>query len=138
VKSADDRLPGLARVAYVAAAWAFLACIVVQLFLVGLDVFEVIGAESGIHRQFAYSYGWLAPALVLCAAVGRLPRSRVLLTVALLVLFAMQTYLPSLVERAPLVAAFHSINALGVFWIAQHLARHARDGIEPLNADGGS
>jgi hypothetical protein len=136
--SSDDRLPALARTAYVAAAWAFLACIVVQLFLVGLDVFEVIGTESGIHRQFAYSYGWLAPALVLFAAAGRLPRSRQLWTIALLVLFAIQTYLPSLAEGAPLVAAFHSINALAVFWLAQHIARHSRDRLEPLSTGGGS
>jgi hypothetical protein len=136
--SSDDRLPALARTAYVAAAWAFLACIVVQLFLVGLDVFEVIGSESAIHRQFAYSYGWLAPALVLFAGAGRLPRSRILLAVGLLVLFAIQTYLPSLAEGAPLVAAFHSVNALAVFWLAQHIARHARDRIEPLTTDGGS
>lgn len=136
--SSRDGVTALARAAYVAAAWAFLTCIVVQLFLVGLDVFEVIGTESGVHRQFAYTYGWLAPGLVLFAAVGRIPRSRLLLSVALLVLFAIQTYLPTLAESAPQVAAFHSVNALAVFWLAQHLARHARDRLEPRSQYGGS
>ena len=113
------------RLAYRAGTWALVGCLVVQLFLVGLDVFEVVGRDSTIHRQFAYLYGWLTPALVVLAVVAGLPRWRVGQVALLLVLFAAQTYLPTLAEQAPLVAAFHAVNALAVFWLALHLARSA-------------
>ena len=135
--SSADRLTASARAAFVAVAWAFVACLVVQLFLVGLDVFEVVGADSAIHRQFAYVYGWLAPGLVLLAAAARLPRNRLLEAVLLLVLFSVQTYLPTLVDRAPLLAAFHSVNALAVFMVAVHLARRATDPVGPRQSNGG-
>ncbi len=137
MRSSPDRLATFSRVAFVAAAWAFVGCLIVQLFLVGLDVFEVIGPHSEIHRAWAYTYGPLSVLLVLLAGLGRLPRNRMLLAVGLLVLFALQTYLPTLVEQAPLLAAFHSVNALAVFWLALHIARHAADPVEP-QLQGGS
>ena len=100
----------------------FVVCLVVQFFLVGLDVFEAIG-ESELHRDFAYTYGWLTPILVLLAALAGTPRRTQLLTVVLLVLYAIQTYLPLIAERAPLLSAFHSVNALVVVWVAVQLAR---------------
>ena len=133
-----DRFVTAARLAFTAMAWLFVACLIVQLFLVGLDLFEVIGADSRVHREFAYVYGWIAPLLVLLAAAARMPRGRQLVAILLLVLFAMQTYLPSLAERASLVAAFHAVNALAVFWVALHLARHATDPVEPQHSYGGS
>ena len=118
----DDRLTPGARIAYRVLAWVFVGCVAVQLFLVGLDVFDVLGPGTTIHRSFAYLYGWLAPALVLLAGIGRLARRQVELTALLLVLFALQTYLPTLAGRAPLIAAFHAVNALGIAWLAVHLA----------------
>ena len=56
--------------AFVVLAWLFVGCLVVQFFLVGLDVFEALG-ESELHRDFAYTYGWLAPGLVLLAGLAR-------------------------------------------------------------------
>jgi hypothetical protein len=132
----DDRLTLGARTAYRLLAWAFVGCVAVQLFLVGLDVFHVLGPDTTIHRSFAYLYGWLAPALVLLGGIGRLPRRLVELTVLLLVLFALQTYLPALASRAPLVAAFHAVNALGIAWLAVHLARSGPRGV-PNSVAGG-
>lgn len=134
----SDQTADLARIGYVVVAWAFLACLIVQLFLVGLDLFEVTGEEVGIHREFAYIYGWLAPAMVLLAVGARLPRRTLLLTVALLVLFALQTYLPSLAERLPNVAALHAVNAMAVVWIAATLAMSVAPRIGPGTHTGGS
>lgn len=133
-----DRLIGLARLAFVATARVFVICLVIQLFLVGLDVFAVIGSENGIHREFAYLYGWLAPLMVLLAGLSHSPRSQLLLAGLLVVLFAIQTYLPTIAERAPQLAAIHAVNALAVFWLALHLARTANAPIEPRSSDGGT
>lgn len=124
-----DRTIRLARLALLVTAWAFVGCLVVQLFLVGLDIFAAVdnpATEMTVHREFAYVYGWLAPLMVLLAVLGRLPRAGLLQAVALLVLFAVQTYLPSLAEGAPLLAAVHSVNAIAVLWLAVGLAVLAR------------
>ncbi len=134
----SDRLTATARLAYRAGAWVLVGCLVIQLFLVGLDVFEVVGADSTIHKQFAYLYGWLAPALVLLAAAAGLPRWRIGEVALLLVLFAAQTYLPTLADRAPVLAAFHAVNALAVFWLALDIARHGAETVEAPPAHGGS
>jgi len=136
--SSGDRLTGYARLAFVATARVFVVCLVIQLFLVGLDVFGVIGTENGIHREFAYAYGWLAPLLVLLAGVSQAPRRQVQLAAMLLVLFAVQTYLPSLAKELPLLAAIHSVNALAVFWLALTLARAPSRPVEPSNSSGGT
>ena len=112
----------LARHAFVVVAWAFVACLVVQFFLVGLDVFEALG-ESELHRDFAYTYGWLAPLLVLLAGLAGLGRATIGLAVALLVLYAIQTYLPTISASLPTLSALHAVNSLLVFWIAVRLAR---------------
>jgi hypothetical protein len=114
----------MAHRAFVVTAWAFVACLVVQFFLVGLRLFDVAGLTQ-LHRDFAYIYGWLAPILVLLAGVVGASRRAWRLAVALLVLFAIQTYLPTLATVAPGVAALHAPNALLVFWVALQLARAA-------------
>lgn len=119
------RAIGRVRLGFVVAAWVFVACVVLQVFLVGLDVFAKLGGS--IHRDFAYVYGWLAPILVLLAAVARVPRDLRMLTWVLLVLFALQTVLPSLKDQFPLLAAFHTINALAIFGIGLTLARRSTE-----------
>jgi hypothetical protein len=104
-----------------AAAWLFVGCIVIQTFLVGLDVFAKLGGS--VHRDFAYLYGWLAPILVLLANVARAPAPIRYLTLVLLGLFAAQTVLPSLRDQVPVMAALHTVNALLIFGLAVVLAR---------------
>lgn len=115
-------------------AWVFVACLVIQFFLVGLDVFE---ADPGdLHRDFAYTYGWLTPALVVLAGLGRLPSRLQAMTVLLLVLFGVQTYLPTIAEQLPWLAAFHAVTALVVVWLAVRVARAAgRRPIAPGTTD---
>lgn len=117
--------PTVNRVAWralVVLAWLFVACLVIQFFLVGLEIFEALG-ESELHRDFAYTYGWLTPIMVLLAAVANAPTRARVLSVALLVAFAIQTYLPLLADRAPMVAAVHPVTALLVVLVAVLFAR---------------
>ena len=109
------------RRTFVALAWLFVGCLVVQLFLVGLEVFEALG-ESELHRDFAYTYGWLAPLLVFIGGLARVPRRALWLAIGLLVLYAVQTYLPLIAEPLPWLAAIHGVNALVVFTVAVALA----------------
>ncbi len=114
-----------ARIGFVGVAWLFVACLFVQLFLVGLDLFEA-GIPHSVHADFAYTYGWLLPGMLLLGRVGRLSRRILALTTLLLVLYAAQTLLPSIADAAPLLAAFHAVNAIVIFWLAIGLAHRAR------------
>ena len=117
------RAIGPARLGFVLAAWLFVVSVVVQVILVGLDIFADLGGS--IHRDFAYVYGWLAPILVLLAGVVRAPKDLRSISLVLLLLFAAQTVLPSLKDQFPLLAAFHTVNALAIFGLAVLLARRA-------------
>jgi hypothetical protein len=128
------RAIGPARLGFVVATWLFVACVVLQVFLVGLDVFAKLGGS--VHRDFAYVYGWLSPLLVLLAAVARVPRSLRTLTLVLLLLFAAQTVLPSLKDQLPWLAAFHTLNALAIFGLAVTLARRTTEWVRQESAAG--
>ncbi len=117
------RAIGPARLGFMLAAWLFVVSVVVQTLLVGLDIFADLGGS--IHRDFAYVYGWLAPILVLLAGLARAPKDLRSISLVLLLLFAAQTVLPSLKDQLPLLAAFHTVNALVIFGLAVLLARRA-------------
>ena len=117
------RAIGPARLGFVLAAWLFVASVVLQTVLVGLDIFADLGGS--IHRDFAYVYGWLAPILVLLAGLARAPKDLRSISLVMLLLFAAQTVLPSLKDQFPLLAALHTVNALAIFGVALLLARRA-------------
>jgi hypothetical protein len=116
---------GPGRLGFLLASWLFVACVLVQVFLVGLDVFAKV--DSSLHRNFAYLYGWLAPALVLLSGTARVPSGIRTMTVTLLVLFAIQTVLPSLKDQFPTLAALHTVNALAIFALGMAIARRATE-----------
>jgi hypothetical protein len=118
------RPSGAATLALRWGAWLFVACLVLQFFFVGLDAFEAPGFE-GLHRDFAYTYGWLAPILVLLSALARAPMPVVASAVVLLVAFAIQTYLPLVASALPLIASVHAVLALAIVVVAVRLARQA-------------
>lgn len=125
------RAIGPARLGFLAGAWLFVVCVLIQVFLVGLDIFAKV--DGSIHRDFAYVYGWLAPVLVLLSGAARVPAGTRSLTLVLLVLFAMQTVLPSLRDEVPILAALHPVNALAIFAIAIAIARRATEWVRPAD-----
>ena len=131
------RVIGPVRLGFVLAAWLFVVSVVIQVVLVGLDIFADLGGS--VHRDFAYIYGWLAPILVLLASVARVPSGLRNMSLILLLLFAAQTVLPSLKDQFPLLAAFHTVNALAIFGVGLTLARRATEWVrqvpEPAIAD---
>jgi hypothetical protein len=121
------RVIGPVRLGFVLAAWLFVVSVVIQIVLVGMDIFADLGGD--IHRDFAYVYGWLAPLLVLLASVARVPTGLRKLTLVLLLLFAAQTVLPSLKDQFPLLAA---VNALAIFGVGLMLARRATEWVRQV------
>lgn len=114
-----------ARLAYRGVIWLFVACVVVQVFLAGLGVFAAED-KFELHRNFGYTFGWLALLLPLLAWAGRLGRRTIGLSFLVLVLFILQSVLVALRTDMPYLAALHPVNALAIFWLSLSLARGSR------------
>ncbi|HEY8922417.1 MAG TPA: DUF6220 domain-containing protein [Candidatus Limnocylindria bacterium] len=106
-----------ARYVFVTLVWIYLAGILVQVFLAGIGLF---GAAKDFEPHVGL--GWilhLVPVLLLiAAAVGRVGRGLLWWTAALLVVQFVQPILATLRNDLPLVAAFHPVLALIIFWLA--------------------
>ncbi len=114
-----------ARLAYRGVIWLFVACVVVQVFLAGLGVFA--GQDKfEFHRNFGYTFGWLALFLPLLAWAGRLGGRVILLSLGIVLLFILQSVLVGLRTDMPYLAALHPVNALAIFWLSLTLARGSR------------
>jgi len=112
---------------HAAAAVLFVVAIVVQVFLAGAALANLGGSGNfSTHVEFGYSWvGLAALALLLTALVARRPRRDVLITVGILVLYIVQTLLPSARTSAPWIAALHPVNALLLFGVAAWYAQRA-------------
>ncbi len=125
-----------ARYAYLILAWAFLAGLVAQVFLIGLGLFA--GSEN---MELHVTFGWilhLAPLLVLlAAALSRAGRQHWLWALALAVVIFIVPILVGLRDASPVLAALHPVAALVAFWLSIVVARlsvealRAGDGAEP-------
>jgi mercuric ion transport protein len=115
-----------ARAGFVIAAWLFVVCAVVQVFLAGLGVFA--GAQNfATHREFGYLFGWLTIVMLVLAFVGRLPRRLIVASGMLIVLFALQSaFIAAWRSGMPALAALHVVNALAIVGLSATLARRSR------------
>jgi hypothetical protein len=102
------------RKAHVLAVWLFVAGVLVQGYLAGQALAQLGGSgDFEAHITFGYTVmGLLALALLVTALIGRIPRQQVGLSVALLVLYVVQTGLPSARDSSPAIAALHPLNAM--------------------------
>ncbi|MBI3745864.1 MAG: hypothetical protein HY264_04955 [Chloroflexi bacterium] len=112
---------------HAAAAVVFLATIVIQVFLAGSALANLGGSgDFATHVGFGYTWVGLAALVVFVTAlVARRPRREVGITAGLLVLYVIQTILPSLRGSMPVVAALHPLNAMILFVLAIWYARRA-------------
>jgi hypothetical protein len=92
-------------------AWLLAGCIVIQVFLAGLGVFDS-PVLFLTHRDFGYLFGWLSLVALLIATIGRLPRRLIGLAGLTLVQMALQSVLILFREDAPALAALHPVNGV--------------------------
>jgi hypothetical protein len=113
-----------ARRLYALAAWVFVACVLIQLFLAGMGVFA--GYQNFFaHRDFAYLFGWLTLVMVVAALLGRLPRRMIVLSALLLGLMALQSVFIAFRTQQPAIAALHPVNGGLILVLALWLAQRA-------------
>lgn len=113
------------RIAFACAAWLFVACTTVQVFLAGLGVFRS-SSDFDAHRTFAYLFGWLTLVMLVLALVGRLGRRTIGQVVLLLVLFSLQSVLVELRSSTPELAALHPVNGFLILLVGIATAMDAR------------
>jgi hypothetical protein len=109
-------------------AWLFVAGVVVQAYLAGAAFAQLGGSgEFSTHISVGYTVmGLLALSVLVSALVGRVPRRDVALSIALFILYIIQTALPSARATAPLVAALHPANAMVLLILAAIIGWRAR------------
>jgi hypothetical protein len=103
-------------------AWLFAGCILVQVFLAGLGVFD--GPERfEAHRDFGYLFGWLTLVMVVIAVVGRLGHVLIGLSVLALAQFFLQSIFILFREDQPAIAALHPVNGVLLLVVAVAIGR---------------
>jgi len=112
-------------IAYAVVAWLFVAALVVQVFLIGLALFDDPSFRE-THRSFGFTVIGLAALLLLVVGILARPgRREVGLLVGIFILYIVQTSLPGLQSSYPVVAALHPVLALGLFAMGIQAARLA-------------
>ena len=114
-------------------AWAFVAAILIQVWLAGSAIPQLGGTGSwATHRDFGYGIGLLALVLLVVAIVAGMGRRRIGQAAGLLVLYVVQSSLPDLDPGLPAAAALHPVNALVMFglgfWYARRVWRERGGG----------
>jgi hypothetical protein len=107
------------------AAIVYVAAIVVQVFLAGAAMAN-LGGSGNFTTHVEFGYTWLGIAslvLVVTALAARRPRRDVAIALGILVLFVIQTLLPTFRTSSPALAALHPVNALLLFGLAAWYAR---------------
>ena len=116
------------HMAFAVVAWIFVATIVIQVFLIGLGLFDD-PAFRETHRDFGFTAIGLAVLALLIVAIAARPGRRVLgAVVGLFVLYIIQTSLPGFRDSYPAVAALHPVLAMGIFVMSIQIARLATEG----------
>jgi hypothetical protein len=107
------------------AAIVYVAAIVVQVFLAGAAIAN-LGGSGNFTAHVEFGYTWLGIAslvLVVTALAARRPRRDVGIALGILVLYVIQTLLPTFRTSTPALAALHPVNALLLFGLAAWYAR---------------
>ena len=116
------------RVLFVVFAWLFVLGILVQVFLAGLNIFAPSSSITwNLHINFAHLIEYLPLLMIICALLGRFPRTIWLWSLLLLAQFALQYVFIEVPPRINLLvlSAFHPVNALVMFWVSIHVAWRA-------------
>jgi hypothetical protein len=112
-------------IAYAVFAWIFVATLVIQVFLIGLALFDDESFRA-THREFGFTWvGLAALVLLIIGLLTRPGRREAGLLVGVFVLYIIQTFLPGARESYPVVAALHPVVALGLFAMGIQIGRLA-------------
>jgi uncharacterized protein DUF6220 len=111
------------RRAHLVLAWAFVAGVVLQVFLAGLGVFDS-SASFGTHAGWGFLLGLLTIPLAIIGGIGA-GRRQALYGAALFGMFAVQSILITFRGSTPAIAALHPVNGFAILLVSIVMAREA-------------
>jgi len=126
----------LIRRAHLVVAWAFVAGVVIQVFLAGLGVFDS-PARFSIHATWGYALEILPLLLLALSAAGRLGRRQVIYAAGLFGMFMLQSIFVAVRGDLPMIAALHPVNGFAILFVGIAMGREAwaaREGSEAASA----
>lgn len=109
---------------YVGVAWLTVVTLLATIFVAGTALF-VRNTLWETHMAFGWYSELPILLMIILALMVRIPRRLTPWLVAVVVLHVVQTSLPGLKESAPVVAAFHPLNASILTFITYLHARKA-------------
>ena len=107
---------------------AFLLGLVLQVLFIGFGLFPRNGDPSpfALHRNWGYLLGDISVAILLVALAARPGwRTALLAFIVAALSFLAQPLLVQARHRAPIVAAFHPVDALLILWLTLVLIRRS-------------
>ena len=121
----NNRLSTSLRMAYLVLAWLYVVAIVVQVLLIGLNLFAGESTRSA-HVGFGHFIGVLPILMLIVAFAGRLPGPAKALAGWQFGLFILQAEVFAAIRGlVPVLAAFHPVVAMVTFALAVYVARRA-------------
>ena len=121
----NNRLSTSLRMAYLVLAWLYVVAIVVQVLLIGLNLFAGESTRS-VHVEFGHWVGVLPVLMLIVAFAGHLPGPAKALAGWQLGVFMLQSEVFAAIRSLiPLLAAFHPVLAMVAFALAVYNARRA-------------
>lgn len=113
-----------ARYAYLGLVWAYLAAVLVQVFLAGIGLFTP-ERDFETHISLGYLLHLAPVLLVIVAFVAKVGPRLMRWTVALLLVQGIQPLLPMLRSDMAWAAALHPVLAMIIFWLALSIGLNA-------------
>jgi hypothetical protein len=110
-----------ARILFFGLTAIYLLAVIVQFFLAGLGAFS---GDWDVHSGVGFVVSISSLLLLVVAAIGRLPRRMLLVTLLLVGLNALQIVLANL--EIDELAALHPVNALVIVIVAHSLMQRSR------------
>ena len=114
----------IARTAYLALAWAFVAALAGQVLLAGLGVFDSPTAFA-THRDVGYTLSIVPILLLLIGLAAGLGRRMAILAAVIFGLFMLQSVFVAMRDSSPAIAALHPVNGFLIALLAIVVAREA-------------
>lgn len=105
------------HVAFVILAAIFAMCITIQVFLAGLSIF-VDPIHWAKHTAFVHMIEFVPLLMLVLSFIGRLPVKLRWQSAALFVLVFVMYFTANFISVSPIVAAFHPVVALALFWLS--------------------
>ena len=119
------------RIAFTALAWLLVVCVLVQVFLAGLIVFES-GDYIEDHQTFVHFFEFVPWIMLLTVFIGGLGRTLAIHSFLLGMLIGLQYAFAEAGNGN--IGALHAVNALLIFWLAIATALRVTRGLRSLDA----